>query len=674
MTHTNRLIHSSSPYLLQHAHNPVDWYPWGDEALKRAKKEDKPIILSIGYSACHWCHVMERESFEHDTVAKVMNEHFICIKVDREERPDIDQVYMDALHAMGLQGGWPLNVILTPNQKPFYGGTYFPQQGWLQLLQRIAEVFQTKRKDIENSADGFMKTLTTSEVVKYQLTSDPSLHQPQKLTALYEKLEKHFDQEKGGMDRAPKFPMPAIYHFLLREHGINNNEGALSHVINTLDHMAMGGIYDQIGGGFARYSTDTDWFAPHFEKMLYDNGQLVSLYSEAYALTKSKLYKQVVYQTIDWLEREMTSPESGFYAALDADSEGEEGKFYTWTTEGFKEVLGVDAGLLTAYYNMDENGNWEGGKNIPFRSMSDTAFAKQHELTVDELEDLVKSAQIKLLDRRETRTRPGLDDKILAGWNGLMLKGLVDAYAAFAEPKFLDMAKRNASFLQKYMKKGGQLYRNFKNGKATLAGYLEDYAAVIQAFIALYQVTFEETWLTEAHELTLYTIENFYDPEERFFYFTDSSSEALIARKKEIFDNVIPASNSIMATNLYFMGIWMENNTYHKMAEDMVNQVKKMMETEPQYLTNWACLFSYFAKPTVEIAIVGSEVHDIARQVAQNFIPNKILVGALEEGQSDLPLLKERKVTDNKTTIYICYNKACQLPVHTVEEALKQIK
>ena len=674
MKHTNRLIDSSSPYLLQHARNPVEWYPWGDEALSKAKQEDKPIILSIGYSACHWCHVMEKESFENEVIAGVMNQHFINIKVDREERPDIDQVYMDALHAMGLQGGWPLNVILTPDQKPFYGGTYFPPNGWLQLLLRITEAFKTKRKEIDASANGFMQSLTTSEVSKYQLVNDSTPHQPDELGKIYKKLAQNFDTEKGGMNRTPKFPMPTIYHFLLRESAINHNEQALQQVIKTLDCMAMGGIYDQIGGGFARYSTDADWFVPHFEKMLYDNGQLISLYSEAYAIAKNKLYKQVIYQTTEWLEREMMSPEGGFYAAMDADSEGEEGKYYLWTTDAFKSILGPDADLMIAYYNLDEKGNWEMDKNIPFRSKTDTSFARKNDLSMEELEDLVKSAQIKLLNERETRIKPGLDDKILAGWNGLMLKGLTDAYAAFSEPKFLKMAKKNASFLLKHMKKGNHLYRSYKNGKAALPGYLEDYAAVIQALISLYQMTFEEKWLTEAEQLMTYTIENFYDPDEAFFYFTDASSEALIARKKEIFDNVIPASNSIMATNLYFLSILTGNATYRTMAENMLNRVKKLLVTEPQYLTHWACLFSYFAKPTVEIAIVGSELHTIARQINQNFIPNKVLLGALEEGQSNLPLLKDRKTVQNKTTIYVCYNKTCQLPVHTVKEALQQIK
>ncbi|MFT6828469.1 MAG: hypothetical protein ACJAZV_001762, partial [Roseivirga sp.] len=369
--HTNRLIDSSSPYLLQHAHNPVNWFPWDEEALALAKSEDKPIIVSIGYSACHWCHVMERESFENEQIAEIMNKDFICIKVDREERPDVDQIYMDAVHAMGLQGGWPLNVILLPDQRPFYGGTYFPAKGWTNLLSQIATVFKKQRSELEKSADGFMNTLNVSDIQKYGLHQGENAFEKEELSQMFEILSKNFDLEKGGMNRAPKFPMPIIYAFLLREASINKNPAALAQVALTLEKMAFGGLYDQIGGGFTRYSTDEDWFAPHFEKMLYDNGQLVSLYSEAFQETKNPLYKVTVYQTIEWLTREMTTNEGGFYSALDADSEGEEGKFYCWKEDEFQSVLGPNADLLIEYYNITARGNWEPQKNIPFRKVSD---------------------------------------------------------------------------------------------------------------------------------------------------------------------------------------------------------------------------------------------------------------------------------------------------------------
>ena len=670
----NRLIHSSSPYLLQHAYNPVDWFPWGEEALEKAMKEDKPIIVSIGYSACHWCHVMERESFENEKIAEIMNAHFVCIKVDREERPDVDQVYMDAVHAMGLQGGWPLNAILLPDQRPFYGGTYFPAQGWANLLLQIAKVFKEQRAELEKSAEGFMNSLSVSDIQKYGLNSIGADFSKVDLSQMFNILNQNFDKEKGGMNKAPKFPMPVIYSFLLREFEANQNEAALAHVKLTLNKMAFGGLYDQIGGGFTRYSTDADWFAPHFEKMLYDNGQLVSLYSEAFQATKDPLYKEIVFQTIEWLQREMTTEEGGFYSALDADSEGEEGKFYCWTASEFREVLGPDAELMIAYYNLTEKGNWEPQKNIPHRTHSDSEFAKANDLSLEELQDLVKAANLKLLKQRETKVRPGLDDKILSGWNGLMLKGLVDAYASFQATEFLQMAIKNAEFICAKMKNGKGLFRNYKAGKASIDAYLEDYAAVISAFSALYQVTFNEKWLNEAVQLTEYTIEHFYDEEERFFFFTNDESEKLIARKKEIFDNVIPGSNSLMAQNLYALGVITSNQIYTKMAIEMLGRVKKMVMVEPQYLTNWACLATQMVTPTAEIVMVGDDIQTQAFSFFDQFMPNKVLVGAENENASTLELLANRGRLNDQTSFYVCFNKACQLPVNSASDAINLIQ
>ena len=671
--HTNKLIDSSSPYLLQHAHNPVDWHEWNEGSLKKASSLDKPIIVSIGYSACHWCHVMERESFENEAIAEIMNKYFICIKVDREERPDVDQIYMDAVHAMGLQGGWPLNVFLTPDQRPFYGGTYFPPTGWGKLLQQIAQVFKEKRAELEKSADGFMQSLGTSEVKKYGLTPGESDFKAEGLSAMFQKLSSKFDREKGGLGNAPKFPMPVIYAFLLREFSVNKNQEALAHIQLTLNEMAKGGLYDQVGGGFTRYSTDSDWFVPHFEKMLYDNGQLVSLYADAYSITQEPLYQETVYQTIEWLEREMTSPQGGFYAALDADSEGVEGKFYLWTVEEFQEVLGPDADLMIAYYNLSSQGNWEPQKNIPFRTLTDEKFAQEHDLTLNELKDLVKASQIRLLQRRSERIRPGLDDKILSGWNGLILKGLVDAYGVFQEERFLNLAIKNADFVLDKMKSGSKLLRNYKDGKASIDAYLEDYAAVAQAFIALYQVTFDEQWLNEAAALVDYTIAHFYDDQEHFFFFTDDNSEALITRKKEIFDNVIAGSNSIMASNLHRLGILLDNDDYRQKALLMIRSVKKLMATEPQYLTNWACLYSDLVKATAEVVVISDDPQKEALELMKHYIPNKVLLGAKSGSKSGLPLLENREMINGETTFYVCRNKTCQLPVNSLESALEQI-
>jgi uncharacterized protein YyaL (SSP411 family) len=672
--HTNRLVNSSSPYLLQHAHNPVNWFPWDEEALAQAKAEDKPIIVSIGYSACHWCHVMERESFENEQIANIMNKDFICIKVDREERPDVDQIYMDAVHAMGLQGGWPLNVILLPNQRPFYGGTYFPANGWAKLLTQIADVFQKRRSELEKSADGFMKTLGVSDIQKYGLNQSNTSFKKEELSQMFEILANNFDTAQGGMNRAPKFPMPIIYAFLLREATINNNPAGLAQVELTLEKMAFGGLYDQIGGGFTRYSTDADWFAPHFEKMLYDNGQLVSLYAEAFQATKNQLYKETIYQTITWLEREMTTEEGAFYSALDADSEGEEGKFYCWEESEFKSVLGADAELLIDYYNLSPKGNWEPKKNIPFRNQPDADFANKHGIELEELQDILKIAKLKLLEARAEKIRPGLDDKILSGWNGLMLKGLVDAYATFKEKHFLDLALANANFLLTKMKNGDGLFRSYKDGKASINAYLEDYAAVIQALTSLYQVTFDEKWLQSAEDLLKYSLTNFFDQEEQFFFFTDEKSERLIARKKEIFDNVIPGSNSMMAQNLYHLGTILSNPDYVKLSQAMVGKVKKMVMVEPQYLTNWACLFSQMTSPMAEIAIVGKDLREKSLSFFESFLPNKVLVGSSEAGSSALELLQQRSEINQQTTIYVCFNKTCQLPVNSVAEALQLIE
>ncbi len=672
MPHTNRLIDSSSPYLQQHAHNPVDWYPWGDEVLEKAKAEDKPILVSIGYSACHWCHVMERESFENDSIAAIMNKYFVCIKVDREERPDVDQVYMDAVQAMGLNGGWPLNVFLTPDQKPFYGGTYFPPQQWAKMLEGIAKAYRENREKIEDSAEKFSQSLSASEVEKYGLNTTTSTFDPKLLDQMYNQMASNFDRKKGGMNKSPKFPMPSNWRFLLRHHEATDNQKSLDQVEKTLDEMAYGGIYDQIMGGFARYSTDADWFAPHFEKMLYDNGQLVSLYSEAYAVTKKELYKDIVYQTIDWLEAEMTNDDGGFYAALDADSEGEEGKYYVWTQGELTGILGADAKMIQQYYNTTSSGNWEEEQNILHRNMSDDEFAKKNNISVFDLQKKVRHAHKQLNKVRSKRIRPGLDNKILAGWNGIMICGLVDAYNAFEEERFLKIALDNANFLEANMRNDKALYRSFNDGKASIDAYLEDYAWVIQAYTTLYQATFDEQWLRKAEALTKYALDNFFDESEGMFFYTDKNGEKLIARKKEIFDNVIPASNSVMANNLHVLGILLDNEEYTTTSSQMLARIEKLLTESTGYLTNWGMLFASKTSPTAEIVIVGDEYMQYRDELAAQYIPNKVLMGS--EDESNLPLMEGKFASRGKTTIYVCYNKTCKLPVNSVEEALKQLR
>ena len=682
----NQLQYETSPYLLQHADNPVDWYPWGGEALNRAVDENKPMIVSIGYSACHWCHVMEHESFEKDSVARVMNENFICVKVDREERPDVDAIYMDAVQAMGVQGGWPLNVFLMPDAKPFYGVTYLPTQNWVQLLSSIRSAFDEHRDDLTKSADSFATELNISDVERYNLPQTDPLFAPETLDGLYRKVAVKTDGEKGGMNRAPKFPMPSVWRFLLRYYDATGTTNALRQVTLTLDRMALGGIYDQLGGGFARYSTDADWFAPHFEKMLYDNGQLLTLYAEAYSLTKNPLYKRVVYQTIAFAQRELLSPEGGFYSALDADSEGVEGKFYTFTTPELREILGAEYEWFAELYNLTDDGNWEPGhdghgRNILHRTTTDEAFSERMGWSPDELSVRLETTHERLLRVRNERIRPGLDDKILCSWNGLMLKGLATAYRVFGEPEFLTLALRNAYFLLKKMRdsrNGNRLWHSYKLGRAKQAGFLDDYAAVIDGLLALYQATFTESWLTEADQLMQYVLTNFGDERsgdsDELFFFADENSEELIARRKELFDNVIPASNSIMAENLYTLSLLLDRPHYAERADGMLGRVQPLVQKNADYLTNWAAQFALRTRPTAEIAIVGPEAERFRAEIDSEFYPNKVLCGTTDQSNSGLsgsgpdrlPLLQHRGTVDGKTAIYVCYNRACQLPVTSV--------
>ncbi|HEX8549403.1 MAG TPA: thioredoxin domain-containing protein [Cytophagaceae bacterium] len=667
----NRLANEQSPYLLQHANNPVEWYPWGPEALEKARLEDKPILVSIGYSACHWCHVMERESFESQSVAQIMNENFVNIKVDREERPDIDQIYMEALQTMNLRGGWPLNVFLTADAKPFYGGTYFATSHWVNILNQIAGAYKNNRQDLEHSAEEFTKSLNYTETYKYGLENGTREFSINELIKAYEKLALQFDNKLGGMNKSPKFPMPSIYIFLLRYYHLTNNESALRHVTLTLNKMAAGGLYDQLRGGFARYSTDEEWFAPHFEKMLYDNGQLVSLYSEAFTVTRDQLYKEVILETISWLENEMVSPEGGFYSALDADTEGEEGKFYVWNSSEIDMHLNEDASLFKYYYNVVPAGNWEHGQNILHRNFSDEAFANKHRIDVDFLKEKVRHWKNVLLDARNSRPKPGLDDKIIASWNGIMTKGLVDAYRALDDEKALTLAIANGNFIKANMLQNGKLYHSYKNGQANVDGFLEDYAFVIQGFISLYEATFGESWLFLAKELADYALEHFNDVDESLLYFTSNTADKLIARKKELFDNVIPSSNSTMANNLYLLGLHFGEQAFIDRSLDMLTRLKKLISSDLYYLSNWATLYSSQVRPTVEFAIAGDYYINFRKEIDKYYLPNKVVAGT--QYFSNLPLLKGRGPRSWETSIFVCFNKTCGLPVHNVNDALKQV-
>jgi uncharacterized protein len=666
----NRLINATSPYLLQHAHNPVDWFEWGKEALDKAATEDKPILVSIGYSSCHWCHVMERESFEKESIADVMNKFFVCIKVDREERPDIDQIYMEAVQILGVNGGWPLNVFLTPNQKPFFGGTYFTPQVWVEVLNNINRAYRANRQQIEDTAEELRLHLLNSEVDRYKQkpTDSELIHD---LYEIYNRLEPKFDKKWGGLDKEPKFIMPSIWLYLLRLAHITKNSEALNHVIFTLKKIAMGGIYDQVGGGFSRYSVDRYWFAPHFEKMLYDNAQLISLYSEAYSITKDDSFKTIVYETYQWLDREMSHANGGFYSALDADSEGVEGKFYIWNKAELIEKLGSDEPLISSYYGVKAEGNWEHGSNILMRSKEDPQFLKDHSLSMEAWRRTLERAKTILLASRGERVRPGLDDKMITGWNAMMACGLIDAFRVFADKMFLDSALKNIQFIEKELVEGKTLFRSYKGKRSATVGFLDDYAFYIQALVKLYQVTFEERWLYRAEEMMHHTIEQFFDSRDAFFFYASARAEQLISRKKEIFDNVIPSSNAVMAQNLNYLGILLDRPEWSEMAKAMAESLGHIIKSEPGYMSHWAIVFTEIKRGLAEVAFAGKNIAALRTDFLRQYFPFSIVQGT--ETTSDLPLLKDKVAVQGKPTIYVCYNKTCKLPVHTVDEAKLQL-
>jgi len=669
MSETNNLIHASSPYLLQHAHNPVDWYEWGAEALEKAKAENKLILVSIGYSACHWCHVMERESFENHEVAEVMNRHFVCIKVDREERPDIDQIYMYAIQLMTGSGGWPLNCICLPDQRPIYGGTYFRKNDWINILENVAALWANEPDKAIQYAERLTSGIRESEKIIPAVNQED--YSNEHLTAIIEPWKRHFDIGYGGYNRAPKFPLPNNWVFLLRYGFLKDDQSVFTAVCHTLEEMGRGGIYDQIRGGFARYSVDDKWHVPHFEKMLYDNAQLVSLYIEAYQCTRFNSFKQIATETIEWVFNEMTSADGLFFSALDADSEGVEGKFYVWDKAAFDAVLGDDAQLLGAYYNVTEDGNWEEEQtNILRKTISDDDLMQQFGIDAETLYNKVEAAKAKLLTERSKRVRPGLDDKCLTAWNGMMIKALADAATVLNHQPYYEKASAAARFiLTKLRSEDSGLYRNYKNGKASITGFLDDYAFLIEALIALYEYDFDEKWLEEAKKLSDYVLANFSDADSPMFFYTPAAGEGLIARKHEVMDNVIPASNSAMAQNLKKLGLLFDLENYTEKAAAMLAAVEPKIKTYGSAYSNWAIQLLNEAYGTNEIAITGLETEAVKLALSGHYIPNKIVLGGTK---SNLPLLKGKQ--SNETKVYICRNKVCQLPVNTVEEALTHIQ
>ncbi len=673
--HTNHLIHESSPYLLQHAHNPVDWYPWGDEALKKAKDENKMLIISIGYAACHWCHVMEHESFEDTTVAKLMNDNFVCIKVDREERPDIDNIYMTACQLITGRGGWPLNALALSDGRPFYAGTYFQNDQWQKVLNHFVDLKASDPSKLSSSAEQITNGVKNQENIG--LFEGDKTYNQEKLDKIANNFLSQIDFKRGGRNGSPKFPMPNNYEFLLKYHHITKSDAAKEAVMTTLDNMAAGGIYDHVGGGFARYSTDKDWFAPHFEKMLYDNGQLVSLYAHAYQLTGNKSYKKVVEETLEFVERELMDKNGGFYSSLDADSEGEEGKFYVWTESELDSIINnpEKSRIYKKLYNVKSSGNWEHKNNILNYSGNNISdIAKKYDLEESALTTLVSEINSKILLARKSRIRPGLDDKILTSWNALMIKGYTDAYAAIGNKHYLKIAIKNANFIIKeQLQKDYRLNRNFKDGNSVINAFLDDYGLVIDAFIGLYQATFDIKWLEEADNLMKYVITHFKNDNNGMFNYTSDIDPPLIANKTELTDNVIPGSNSIIARDLFTLGTILDNKSYTEYSDQMLKNISHRIENteQPSFYSNWCQLYLDKVKTPYEIAILGDNFEEKRASIASHYLGNSILMGGNTEG--NLALLKD-KLIEKETRIYVCQNKTCKFPVTEVDKALELMK
>ena len=670
----NELHSETSPYLLQHANNPVHWKAWNSNSLATAQEQNQLIIISIGYSACHWCHVMEHESFENNEVAQIMNQHYINIKVDREERPDVDAVYMKAVQIMTGRGGWPLNIVALPDGRPIWGGTYFRKDEWISTLEQLQELYQSQPEKMIGYAKKLHLGIESLGISNATISSD-DLNQ-NSIEPLIEKWIKSFDLEFGGMARAPKFMMPNNYTFLLRYGHQKQNQEVLNFVNLTLKKMAFGGLFDTVGGGFSRYSVDMKWHVPHFEKMLYDNGQLVSLYADAYKLTKNSLYKQVIEKTLTFISRELTNAENGFFCALDADSLNdnqhlEEGAFYVWKKVTLQNMLKEDFDLFSQVFNVNEFGYWEEGNYVLIQNQELEAIAIQNKITLSELQSKKKAWEQLLFVEREKRSKPRLDDKALTSWNAIMLKGFVDAYKALGDSNYLEIAIKNATFIiEKQWTAEGNLYHNYKNGKSTINGYLEDYCFVIEAFIALYEVTIDEKWLQNAKQLTDYCFDTFYDEKSGFFAFTSKIDASLITTHFETEDNVIPASNSVMANNLFKLSVYFHNPYYETICMKMLQQIIPNIDYPSGY-SNWLNVFMNYSKQNKELGVCGEKALEYTTKINQHYFPNIVIAGT--KSTTSLPFLKDRFV-ENKTLFYVCQNQTCLLPTPNFEEVLARFE
>jgi uncharacterized protein len=689
----NKLINETSPYLLQHAHNPVEWQAWKPEAFEKAKAEDKPILVSIGYSTCHWCHVMERESFEVVDTAAFMNAHFINIKVDREERPDVDQIYMEACQVISGGGGWPLNCFLTPDGRPFFAGTYYPPEpayqrpSWLQLLTNMVNAFNTQRQVVEEQADkltdiirnadaNFIKKKPEFTQSLENLKNTEGVFTRDKLDNIYYALRERFDRADGGFGGAPKFPSTFCIQFLLDYYFYTKNEEALAHAELSLTKMIQGGIYDQLGGGFARYATDREWLIPHFEKMLYDNALILNNLCDVYKITKKDIYRETIEETLAFIEREMLNTEGGFYSAYDADSEGVEGKFYVWQKKEIEAVLGEDAALFCAFYDVTEEGNWE-EKNILWRHKSYEEFAASSGMDILVLKEKLKISRDKLFKIRDLRIKVGLDDKILLSWNALIISSYAKAYEALntcltdrQAEGYKKIAVEGLDFiLKKFKKSDHEFFHTYKNGHAQYDAFLEDYSYLIEAILDVYQITFEKRYIFEAKALADYVLDNFLDTNDNLFYFTSEKQTDIILRKKDLYDNATPSGNSSMAKNLLRIGILLDNEKYKTLSVNMLQAVGDVIERYPSGFAKWASGILSVVFPPYEIAVLGKNAFEKVLQINTLFLPNKIVVASVEE-EDELPLLKGKN-TEGDAYIYVCQDYACKMPVKTVNEMQK---
>lgn len=672
----NKLINETSPYLLQHAHNPVDWYPWGEEALQRARDEDKPILVSIGYAACHWCHVMEKESFEDAATAELMNTYFVNIKIDREERPDLDQIYMDALQALSGSGGWPLNVFLTPDKKPFYGGTYFPPRdaynrpSWKRVLESISQAYAERKEEIIQQA----KELTNyiANAGNFALPKQKVKFSSDTMEAIANNILPHADKTWGGYSKAPKFPQTFTITTLLRNYHFTGNKEALASALLSLNKMIDGGIYDHAGGGFARYSTDEQWLAPHFEKMLYDNALLISTLSEAFMITKDLQYKKVIEKTIAFIKRELMHESGAFYTALDADSEGVEGKFYTWSKNEIEEILEADAALFCELYDVRENGNWE-QTNILWLPETKKAVAEKNNLTTEEIEIFSERCLEKLMQARAQRIRPALDDKVILSLNALMITALCNAYAATGIEEYKTDALTTMQFLKNNLLTGELSWKHtWKNEEAKIPAFLDDLSYLVKAYTDLHTITGDNQFILKAKKLTAYIIRHYSDEENLLFYFTADFQEDVIVRKKEIHDGATPSGNAVMAHNLLTLSVCFDNKEWRERSENMLHTIAAAVIQHPVSFGVWAMLLQKFVMGLHEIVITGKDAETLATAVIQQYIPNKILFSS-NEFLENIALLKDKYTTD-ASYIFVCKDYACQQPVKTVEEMMGVVR